>query len=274
MKQAYSEFQYTKLARDLAKMKFENIYLAKMWLKDFLKKYCQDNPGDKGDYRGTYDSTITQLWVLSSSLSAHLFCHKYLFDWLISHAKDIPIEKAWARTLFNFNEKDKSCIPIVLHVSGGQSLSCIYSIGESSTPVVLVGDSEKNFEQYFIPDSIPDINNPHWQTELGKNVYQSMMFLKGLSIYSACCENIIIEGVPEDLKHAPRFNEKCSKYLRTHEDITGDDSRSISPHFRNGHFRLLVSDRFTKKKGQVIFVRECFVKGQAKTVTEIEEEKI
>lgn len=40
-----------------------------------------------------------------------------------------------------------------------------------------------------------------------------------------------------------------------------------SPHMRRGHFRLLTSDRFKKKRGQTVYVKPTMVSGSAKTVT-------
>ncbi len=50
--------------------------------------------------------------------------------------------------------------------------------------------------------------------------------------------------------------------------------RSKIPHFRKGHFKMLRSDYYTHKKGQIIYITETMVKGKAKTVstsTQIEE---
>ncbi len=44
-------------------------------------------------------------------------------------------------------------------------------------------------------------------------------------------------------------------------------SNSKIPHFRKGFFRMLRSDYYTHKKGQMIYVTETMVKGKAKTIS-------
>lgn len=80
-----------------------------------------------------------------------------------------------------------------------------------------------------------------------------------LSCFPECVTNKAPKGVIVSNNQIGR-----SHIISTHESLF--DRSSVTPHFRNGHFRLLQSDRFTKKRGQVVFVRSTFVKGQAKTV--------
>lgn len=79
-----------------------------------------------------------------------------------------------------------------------------------------------------------------------------------------------INSFPESVKDgAPlgqtlAYNHNRSKIINTHESII--DRSGVTPHFRSGHFRHLESDVYTKKKGQVVFVRSTFVSGHAKTI--------
>lgn len=47
------------------------------------------------------------------------------------------------------------------------------------------------------------------------------------------------------------------------ETMKFENTNAVSPHYRRGHFRLLQDDRYKNKKGQSIFIRGSFVKGQA-----------
>jgi len=260
MKTPYSEYVYTKLARRIIKGEFtkeEDVF-------EYLKKSEPDADERSVNWTGCL---VTSEAAALCGNATHLFCHKNLFDWLISHAKDIEINKEWIINFFQVRLLPKvTYVPIILHVSGGGSPSCFYMVDDAQLIILIVNGNNGTRNFYCIPDNIPNTYDHSWTTdESWGKILQCAMFIKGLAIYSACCENIIIDGVPADLKHAPRFNENCSKYIRTHEDIAEGDIRTISPHFRNGHFRLLVSEKFTKKKGQVVFVHECFVKGKAKT---------
>jgi len=86
--------------------------------------------------------------------------------------------------------------------------------------------------------------------------------------YMKCFPECVVDGVP---KITIDRNEK-----RTENNITFEISekvaeletsgKSIIPHFRKGYFKLLSSDFYTHKKGQLIFVNETMVKGKAKTV--------
>lgn len=42
----------------------------------------------------------------------------------------------------------------------------------------------------------------------------------------------------------------------------------VSPHMRRGHFRVLKAARYTKKKGQAIYVKPTMVRGSVRTVVE------
>lgn len=94
--------------------------------------------------------------------------------------------------------------------------------------------------------------------------------------YMNCFPDCVADGVPKNLfersedKSARNFTFQLSEKIKDNEN----SQLSKIPHFRKGHFRLLQSDYFTNKKGQIIFVPETMVKGKAKTVsmsTEIDE---
>ncbi len=83
--------------------------------------------------------------------------------------------------------------------------------------------------------------------------------------------SLYIEAFPDVVVPAgPQSTYQIGHYRGTHLSVeTSDVARrenenaAVSPHFRRGHFRVLHSERFTKKQGQVVFVKGCFVKGKA-----------
>jgi hypothetical protein len=87
--------------------------------------------------------------------------------------------------------------------------------------------------------------------------------------YMKCFPDCVADGVPKDLLEkiqpgrAGNFTVGLSDKIRDN----GNSPLSKIPHFRKGHFRVLHSDYFANKKGQVIFVAETMVKGKAKTVS-------
>ncbi|QSB27832.1 hypothetical protein [Flavobacterium sp. CLA17] len=87
--------------------------------------------------------------------------------------------------------------------------------------------------------------------------------------YMNCFPDCVADGVPENLfersedKSVRNFTFQLSEKIRESEN----SQLSKIPHFRKGHFRLLQSDYFANKKGQIVFVAETMVKGKAKTVS-------
>ncbi|MXO04382.1 hypothetical protein [Flavobacterium sp. HBTb2-11-1] len=87
--------------------------------------------------------------------------------------------------------------------------------------------------------------------------------------YMKCFPDCVSDGVPQNLLE--RNENKLAKNFtfQSSEKIKENQNSPLSkiPHFRKGHFRVLHSDYFANKKGEVIFVTETMVKGNAKTVS-------
>lgn len=95
--------------------------------------------------------------------------------------------------------------------------------------------------------------------------------IAGLGLYMGAFPEQVRDGIPEDAKRfgcisGPVRTIGVSEKVVVREGVT--------PHYRVGHFRLLSAERFTNKRGQVVFVHGCFVKGPAKTVLGIEEARM
>ncbi|MES2847682.1 MAG: hypothetical protein V4685_01390 [Bacteroidota bacterium] len=104
-----------------------------------------------------------------------------------------------------------------------------------------------------------------------KSLTSSKMFRLAINTiaYMKCFPECVAEGVP---KITLEKNEKRSDQnviFSLSEKITDSDSKQLSkiPHFRKGYFRLLQSDYFTRKQGQLVYVTETMVKGKAKTIS-------
>jgi len=102
-------------------------------------------------------------------------------------------------------------------------------------------------------------------------------FIAGLGLYLVCYPDQLINGVPQDLSHAGRYDGKVVCTLCIAEDLRdpvthrhegggGGGGGTKSPHYRSCHFRTLTSAKFVNKQGQVVLVKGTFVKGHAKTV--------
>lgn len=94
--------------------------------------------------------------------------------------------------------------------------------------------------------------------------------------YMKCFPECVAEGVPRISYDRNEDRSERNVTFKFSEEITDSENtgRSKRPHFRKGYFKVLLSDYYTKKRGQIIFITETMVKGKAKTVstsTQIEE---
>lgn len=114
----------------------------------------------------------------------------------------------------------------------------------------------------------PDVNKKSDEVSLT----HSKMFRLAINTisYMNCFPDCVTDGVPKDLlfernenKSTRNLTFQVSEKIRENENLP----QSKIPHFRKGHFRLLQSEYFANKKGQIVFVAETMVKGKAKTVS-------
>jgi len=93
------------------------------------------------------------------------------------------------------------------------------------------------------------------------------LILNLLFYMSAFPENVL-DTPPDEV--CDKLNKNNSKTISLSKEIADyiHENRDVSPHLRRGHFRMLSSDYFKNKQGQIVFVKSSFVKGNAKTVIE------
>lgn len=84
----------------------------------------------------------------------------------------------------------------------------------------------------------------------------------GLSLYmDAFPDAVVISS--DDKIHNRHYYRGTRSIVTRNEIVDEEQSRSVSPHWRRGHFRLLTSKMFIHKQGQTVYVRGAFVKGKA-----------
>lgn len=86
--------------------------------------------------------------------------------------------------------------------------------------------------------------------------------------YMKCFPECVVDGVPKITVERDEGRTDKNIILNI-SDKTTDPSfaeRIKKPHFRKGYFKILRSDFYTKKKGEIIFVKETMVNGISKTV--------
>jgi hypothetical protein len=102
-----------------------------------------------------------------------------------------------------------------------------------------------------------------------KAINNFKLILNILFYMSAYPENILNQ--PPDERIENKIDPKNTKTITVSKEISDYlKDTELTPHLRRGHFRLLNSDYYKHKKGQVIFVRSSFVKGKAKTIIDNE----
>jgi hypothetical protein len=144
-------------------------------------------------------------------------------------------------------------------------------------------DENETMELYFSHGKNHGRQTDKFYTEINKKIDEkslifSRMFRLAINTiaYMRCFPECVSEGVPRISYDRDENRSERNITFKLSEAVTdSDDShRSKIPHFRKGHFKVLKSDYYTHKKGQVIYVTETMVKGKAKTVstsTQIEE---
>ena len=120
------------------------------------------------------------------------------------------------------------------------------------------------------------LSEKHYRGKAGDwsdSAQRDVQLVGNLFMYIACFPESLIDDPPEELLGVYK-NQRNKKgvTLATHNSLISRDG--VTPHFRRGHFRLLASERYTKKRGQVIFVRSSFVKGKSKTVLDKQDKSI
>ena len=112
-----------------------------------------------------------------------------------------------------------------------------------------------------------DLNNKKDE----KSFALSKMFRLAINTiaYMKCFPECVSEGVPRITYGNHEERSESNVTVQLSENITDSENTSNSkiPHFRKGFFRVLRSDYYTHKKGQIIYVTETMVKGKAKTVS-------
>lgn len=85
--------------------------------------------------------------------------------------------------------------------------------------------------------------------------------------YIYCFPDCLVDGAPHDVK------TENNHYLNISEKVVDVTEKAaagiVIPHFRRGYFKRLSSDFYKNKKGQIVFVHETIVNGQAKTLENI-----
>jgi len=116
---------------------------------------------------------------------------------------------------------------------------------------------------------LDDFGKTDWTNrtvDSGLNTLQDdMRFVYGCFMMRETFPQVFQEGLPDYVKHPAWFKKQNNKSISI-----ARVSHEVCPHIRVGHFRLLTSERYVNKRGQLVFVKPSMVKGHA-THTEAKE---
>lgn len=127
--------------------------------------------------------------------------------------------------------------------------------------------SDGNRGQLFPIASLLQNNTNEDENRLREFISERNLILN-LFLYMEAFPASIHEGCPAIALEPWEVKSKDRSFrISAHESLL--DRSGPTPHFRRGHFRMLSSEHWTKKRGQVVFVRSTFVKGHAETVEDV-----
>jgi hypothetical protein len=200
--------------------------------------------------------------------AVHIYIpEKEFCNWLVECAKKETTLK-YGRLV----QKSIGGKPGVLHFPTSAKLpsicfECLHPL-DSNGKDPMPEDVEKEINKHFGHDCalLFSYSAEHQNGSENERLYFENL-LNGLGMYLDCFPEMMREGVPEELKHPAHHQHKIRKTLCISSKIMEKrNGNNITPHFRCGHFRVLISPVFTHKRFQTIFVHETFVKGKAVTV--------
>lgn len=146
--------------------------------------------------------------------------------------------------------KDKGSIRFLFQTLGG--------VADVAGPEnILIVDDGKTFGAFEIEKGCLDFTTGFKAgADLAATVWNLLLYTKAFpeNVLAGCPEGSVDKA---DQLYVRRLT--CSK-VGLSPELAGE--RSIAPHLRNGFFKLLSSERFTHKRGQVIYVKSTFVKGK------------
>lgn len=146
-----------------------------------------------------------------------------------------------------------------------QDISFAYTMHNDEAGIVVSGYDSENMHTGTLATL--------YETASSDVVKKGIRRLVGLSLYLECFPDSVSLSSSNSPNSIDLFNaigvsnKGVVKMIGSHPSIL--DNSGPTPHFRNAHFRRLESECYTKKKGQVILVRGCFVKGKAFFVEDI-----
>ena len=143
----------------------------------------------------------------------------------------------------------------IIHTCGKNAKAVMFAWAKASKTLVVSDEKETGYCHGYRPAEAQPATT-------------STQLLFGLCLYLNCFPDSVRDGFPNFAKHPAHYKgHECAAVGAAPEIL---ERSGPAPYFRNGHYRILSSERFKHKRWQVVFVDETFVKGKAETVTEVQ----
>jgi hypothetical protein len=210
-------------------------------------------------------------WIYANQLKHQMFskqtpCNHYFFDgdgfmdWLQTCHVEITTEMfVW------FHKSIDMCF---LHYRRGDSpcflVSPILGYDNFTSPEECKGSDLKSVDlmiqsgrSAWIQNPLKKSNKDEWPDWVK---CQNKLALASLA-YIQAFPDMVADGLPVGLSNVNHYRKSYSKIVAPSSIVFTREGPC--PHYRSGHFRLLLSEKYTKKRGQMVFVKGTFVKGKA-----------
>ena len=247
MKQAYTQYipALTKLSKQ-----------TRLSMHDLLSDIDSPEYAFSRRNRSSLKSVLHAENDVLSGKGHHIYLHQKEFcDWLVSQAE--MNNREHIDFLYEHIAND---MPLIFHfpTNSGLSSFLVFKKQNYQPPTA----SNVHGKEYTCASWDEDEDDP----------YNSNL-VYGLGLYLKCFPECLVQGVPEDLKHPSHHVHFLSYSINLSPKVRAHNGTHASPcgHFRRGHFRVLNSEWYKKKRHQVVFIDETFVNGKAYTVLSPEE---
>jgi len=158
----------------------------------------------------------------------------------------------------------------VIHAKGMDNSTFVHLFYDTENDYIGITVASGKEEGMFrvCPEQLKMINSGDIEGGSADKTGKIFRLVLNLLFYEKAFPEYILNKPPDeecDIKN--KNNSKTIGMSKQIEDYL-KENRDVAPHLRRGHFRFLGSEHFTKKRGQFVFVKSSFVKGNAVTVVE------
>jgi len=113
------------------------------------------------------------------------------------------------------------------------------------------------------------VNNEIIKDKYTFKIYEYFKVIINLIFYMNAYPENVLDGVPQKAIIDNNISIGQNR-ITISKNIELFYKHEIAPHLRRGHFRTFTSDYYVHKQGETIWIEPMFIKGEAKTVIEIQ----